>query len=85
MTRADLHNTQGFHAPSLLAAAVHLQVEIPRKPVAHEPTSLIRNEGYMNGYLDAIRDLKAAAGQKAPEIEKKTFQPYSQQENQNRP
>lgn len=78
MTRPELHNTPGFHPASLIAAATHLAVEMPRKAVTVEPTAIIRNEGYINGYLDALKDLKAAASPQPPAGPKKEFQPYSQ-------
>lgn len=89
MTRTDLHSITGFHPASLLAAAAHLRTQMKRKPGSLETTTLVRNEGYMNGYLDAVDDLIAAAS-KQPDVptEKKVFQPYSApqppNENQNK-
>ena len=87
MTREQLHSIQGFHTPSVIAAAQYLLNNMPRKPVLPEPTALIRNEGFMNGFLTAIEQLDAAARPKAPDAPKKEFQPYSQPqtENPNRP
>lgn len=86
MTRTDLHNIQGFHAPSLIAAAAHLRATMPRNKHAGDATSIIKNEGHMNGFLDAIEALIAAASSAKPEPLKKDFQPYSQpqSETQNR-
>lgn len=79
MNRAELHNTPGFHPASLLAAAMYQRHNMPRKrPVATDATSLIRNEGWMNGYLDALDDLVAAASPQPEKTEKAPFQPYSQ-------
>lgn len=90
MTREQLHNTQGFHTPTLLAAALHLRTIMNRKRVGTDPTAIINNEGRINGYLDAVDDLIAAASPLPPEAKKKDFQPYSppaqpQTENPNRP
>jgi hypothetical protein len=87
MNRAELHNTPGFHPASLLAAADYLRATIPRKVVAQEPTALIRNEGHMNGFLDAVEALIAAASPAKPDVPKKEYPIYSQPttENQNRP
>jgi hypothetical protein len=91
MTRAELHSIQGFHAPSLIAGAQHLRTVMKRKR-GGDATAIINNEGLMNGYLDAIDDLIAAASPKPPEAEKKQFQAYAepkppqpQTENPNRP
>lgn len=89
MNRAELHAVQGFHPPSLLAAAAHLRAQIPRNRHAGDATSIIKNEGHMNGFLDAIESLIAAASPQPPQTEKKTFQPYAapaqpQTENPNR-
>jgi hypothetical protein len=87
MTREQLHSTQGFHAATLLAAALHLRTTMNRKRGGTDPTAIINNEGRMNGYLDAIDDLIAAASPLPPEAKKKEYQPYSQPatENPNRP
>lgn len=91
MTREELHSTTGFHPASLLAAAMHLRATMSRNRHAGDATSIIKNEGHMNGYLDAIELLIAAASPLPPQVEKKkTHQPYSepaqpQTENQNRP
>lgn len=77
MTRAELHSIQGFHAPTLLAAAALLRSAIPRNRHAGDATAIIKNEGHMNGFLDAIEALEYAALPKAPETEKKAFQPYA--------
>jgi len=86
MNRAELHSTPGFHPQSLLAAALHLRATMPRQKAAGDATSIIKNEGHMNGYLDAIEALIAAASPQAPQLQKKDHQPYSQPplENQNR-
>jgi hypothetical protein len=76
MTREQLHSTQGFHPPSLLAAALHLRTAMSRKRGGTDPTAIINNEGRINGYLDAIDDLIAAASPKPPEAAKKEYQPY---------
>lgn len=85
MTRAELHNLQGFHAATLLAAATHLRATLPRKKQLTDTTALVNNEGWMNGYLDAIDAMINAASQQAPTTTPKTFVPYSQPatENQN--
>ena len=87
MTRPQLHNIPGFHADSLIAAAAHLRSTMPRQRNAGDATAIIKNEGHMNGFLDAIEALIAAASPQAPTAAKKDFQPYSQPqtENQNRP
>lgn len=90
MTRAELHSTTNFHPEILLAAAMHLRAMIPRNRHAGDATSIIKNEGHMNGYLDAIESLIAAASPLPPQVEKKAHQPYSQPaqpqpENPNRP
>jgi len=77
MTRAELHNVTGFHPASLLAAATHLRDSMARNKVAQEPTALIRNEGYLNGYLDALQDLESAALPAPPKTMREAFQPYS--------
>ncbi len=77
MTRAELHNVTGFHPPSLMAVATHLRDSMARNKVAQEPTALIRNEGYLNGYLDALQDIERAAYQQAPTTAPKQHQPYS--------
>ena len=87
MTREQLHGTAGFHHASLLAAAAHLRATFPRTKHAGDATSIIKNEGHMNGFLDAIEALEAAAKPKPPEADKTKFAPYSQpaESNQNRP
>jgi hypothetical protein len=90
MTREQLHSVQGFHAPSLIAAALHLRTAMSRKRAGTDPTAIINNEGRLNGYLDAIDDLIASASPLPPEAKKKEYQPYAappqpQQENPNRP
>lgn len=90
MTRAELHSTTGFHPASLLAAAAHLRATMSRNKHAGDATSIIKNEGHMNGYLDAIEALIASASPLPPETQKRKHQPYSQPaqpqpENQNRP
>lgn len=82
MTRAELHGLQGFHPASLIAAAAHLRVTMSRKRASSDPTAIINNEGRMNGYLDALDDLVAAASQQPPKPEKAAFQPYSQPQNE---
>jgi hypothetical protein len=88
MTRAELHSVQGFHAPTLIAAAAHLRTSMKRAR-SYDATTIINNEGRMNGYLDAIEDLIAATLPEKPEAKKKDFQPYAapaqpQPENPNR-
>ena len=58
-----------------------------RNKVPQEPTALIRNEGYLNGYLDALQAVERAAYQEKLPEKKKDFAPYSQPqtENQNKP
>lgn len=90
MTREQLHSTQGFHAATLLAAAQYLRTAINRKIPSGDATALIRNEGRINGYLDAVDDLIAAASPLPPEAKKKEYQPYAlpqppQTENPNKP
>ncbi len=89
MTRPELHSTPGFHPGSLLAAAAHLRATFPRKQVG-DATTIIQNEGRMNGYLEAIEALIAAASPLPPKGEKKEYAPYSQPahpqpENHNQP
>lgn len=89
MTRAELHSITGFHAPTLLAAVLHLRTTMKRKRES-DATSIINNEGRMNGYLDAIDDLIAAASSQPPAAPKKEYQPYAppaqpQTETQNKP
>lgn len=89
MNRAELHTVPGFHPPSLLAAATYLRATIPRTKHVGDATALIRNEGHMNGFLDAIDALIVAALPGNPETPKKEYQPYSQPqppqtENQNK-
>lgn len=90
MTRAELHNTQGFHAATLLAAAAHLRATMPRSRGISDATGIIKNEGHMNGYLDAIEALIAAASPQPPTAPRKEYQPYAapaqpQTETQNKP
>lgn len=88
MNKIELHNTVGFHAPSLLAAATFLRSTFPRDRHAGDATAIIKNEGRMNGFLDAIEALEAAATPQAPKTEKTFAPPYSQppmHENPNRP
>lgn len=90
MTREQLHSTQGFHAPTLLAAALHLRTTLKRNRGGGDPTAIINNEGRINGYLDAVDDLIAAASPLPPEAKKKEYQPYAapqpqQNENPNKP
>ncbi len=77
MTRAELHNVTGFHPPSLIAADTHLRAALKPRVVPMEPTALIRNEGWMAGYLAALEDLKSAASQQPPQAAPKQHQPYS--------
>lgn len=91
MTREQLHSSPGFHAASLIAGAQHLRTLLKRSR-GGDATAIINNEGRINGYLDAIDDLIAAASPKPPETEKKQYQPYAeprppqpQTENPNRP
>jgi len=90
MTREQLHSVQGFHAPTLLAASLHLRTAMRRLSRGSDATAIINNEGRLNGYLEAIEDLIAAASPLPPEAKKKEYQPYApppqpQQENPNRP
>jgi len=87
MTREQLHNLQGFHAPTLLAAVAYLRAELKPLKTVMEPTALIATGSEVNGYLKAIEALIIAASPKAPDAPKKDFQPYSQPqtENLNRP
>lgn len=82
MTRTELHSITGFHPASLVAAATHLRATMNRKRAGSDPTAIINNEGRMNGYMDALDDLVAAASQQAPKPEKSSFQPYSQPQNE---
>lgn len=88
MTRAELHNIPGFHAQTLLAAAAFLRELIPRRPDGLDATALIRNEGRMVGYLDAVDQLMMLTVPEPPQGQKKEYQPYSapqpQTENPNR-
>lgn len=68
---------------------MHLRATMSRIKHAGDATSIIKNEGHMNGYLDAIEALIAAASPLPAQVEKKTHQPYSepaqpQRENPNR-
>jgi hypothetical protein len=90
MTREQLHSLPGFHTPTLLAAVQHLRTTIRRNRGGIDPTAIINNEGRMNGYLDAIDDLIAAASPQPPTAPKKEYQPYAppaqpQTETQNKP
>lgn len=90
MTRAELHNTTGFHAPTLLAAALHLRTSLRRLGRGTDATAIINNEGRLNGYLEAIDDLIAAASPQPPDAPKKEYQAYAppqpqKTENPNRP
>lgn len=87
MTRAELHNVTGFHPASLIAAAAYLRANFPRNKHSGDATAIIKNEGHMNGVLDTIELLIAAASPQAPETTKKEFRAYSQPqtENQNKP
>lgn len=89
MTRAELHNTPGFHPGSLLAAAAFLRLTMPRNRLANDATAIIKNEGHMNGFLDAIEALTAAATPEKPKSEKVAPPMYSQPamhtENPNKP
>lgn len=90
MTRAELHNTTGFHAPTLLAAALHLRTLLKRQRSSSDPSVIINNEGRINGYLDAIDDLIAATAPQPPDAPKKEYQAYAppqptKTENPNRP
>jgi hypothetical protein len=78
MTREQLHSTQGFHPPSLLAAALHLRTAMRRVGRGTDATAIINNEGRLNGYLEAIDDLIAAASPKPPEAPKKEYQAYAE-------
>lgn len=77
MTRPELHNTQGFHPQSILAAALYLRTNLPRIRFAGDATAIIKNEGHMNGFLDAIEALETAALPEPPKGERKVSQPYS--------
>lgn len=77
MTRTELHNITGFHPASLVAAAAHLRANFPRKRNGGDATHLINNEGWMNGYLDAIAHLVEAAAPQPPEAKKREYQPYA--------
>lgn len=83
MTRAELHNVVGFHPASLISTAAHLRKEMKRKRQGTDATALINHEGWMNGYLDALDALEAAASPHIEEAKKSILQPYSQPENQN--
>lgn len=85
MTRAELHALIGQNTQIIHAAAAYLRLNMPRKPRDSDPTVLINQEGWMNGYLDAIEALTATT-QPMPEKKEKTImQPYSQpDQNQNR-
>jgi hypothetical protein len=88
MTKLELQGITGFHAPTLIAAAAHLRATMPRKVVAAEPTAIIRNEGHMNGFLDAVDALISAASQQPTKTDRVVPAPYSQpaqNENQNKP
>lgn len=88
MTRAELHNITGFHPASLAAAAQHLRSTMKRRKGGSDATTLINNEGWMNGYLDAIEDLQNAILKQPETGDRKPIQPYSQpqfpNENQNK-
>lgn len=86
MNRSDLHNIPGFHPASLIAAAAYLRTQLSRPKGLTETTAIVKNEGRMNGYLDAIDDLIAAASKLPEPAPKKEYQAYSQpSENQNKP
>lgn len=88
MTRAELHSTTGFNPATLIAAAAHLRTMVPRSKGVLDATTLIRNDGRKDGYMEAIDDLIAAASKQPEATAKKDFQPYSQpaqNENPNRP
>lgn len=72
MTKAELHSVQGFHPATVLAASVYLREMMPRSRGGSDATALINNEGYMNGYLDAIQNLVQCL---SPEKEKGTKGP----------
>ena len=82
MTRAELHSLKGFHPATLIAAALHLRSTMNRKPTSADATSLIRNEGYMNGYLDAVDALIAATTKQPEKMERAPVQPYSAPQNE---
>lgn len=82
MTRNELHSVQGFHPPSLIAAAAHLRTLIPRARGV-DATALINHEGKMSGFLDAIAALEAAATKQPENTIKKDFQPYAQPQTEN--
>ena len=77
MTREQLHSIQGFHTATLVAAAQHLRTSMRRARAGTDPTAIINNEGRINGYLDAVDDLIAAASPLPPETKKKEYQPYA--------
>ncbi len=92
MTKLQLQSLEGFHAPTLLAAALHLRTTMRRRGEGSDTTALVNNEGRINGYLEAIEALEIAASPTPPAAPKKEHQPYSQppgfqrpNENQNRP
>jgi hypothetical protein len=88
MTKVELQGIPGFHAPTLIAAAAHLRATMPRIRGTFDATALIRNEGHMNGFLDAVDALISAASQQPTKTDRVVPAPYSQpaqNENQNKP
>ncbi len=77
MTKIELHNIPGFHAPTILGAVAHLRAELKSTKTVDEPTALIRSGAEVNGYLKAIEALLAAASQQAPAPKKQDYAPYS--------
>lgn len=80
MTKADLQNTPNFHLETAKAVSRFLRYNIPRGLRTVDATSLVNNEGRMNGFLDAI-ELIDKATSKEPEKESVKAQIYSESQH----
>jgi hypothetical protein len=77
MNRAELHSIPGFHPPTLIATAAYLRANMKRKCAGTDPTTLINNEGRINGFLDAVDAMIEVTTKQPEKAEKKDTQPYS--------
>lgn len=80
MTKADLQNTPNFHADTARALSRYLRDNIPRGARTADATSLVNNEGRMNGFLDAVELIDKAIS-KEPEKETVKAQMYSESQH----
>lgn len=79
MTRNELLGIPGFHIETAKAIATHLRATIVRgSALATDATFIIRNEGRINGFLEAVEAIESISKPVQEKTEQKPIGLYSQ-------